>query len=221
MAAVAAYKTTLYVGGTSTAFTTEAMSGSGAGPYQITDTAKRAWDPTVTPSFFDNGVPIISADISSIDYLFGKVTFTGSKTGPITVTGNYIPLLAVAQGKGFSVARDTDMMDATVFSTSPDRIFLPGLKQLTATISTLDTLLTDLDSGAPSWTWAAKFDGTANLFFEVDPGGVGTAKIRFWGLLPGLGSEGEVDSLIQGNIDVQSTALLAADGTRISYSTGS
>lgn len=221
MSAVAAYKTTLYVGGTSTAFTTEAMGGSGAGPYQLTDTAKRVWDPAVTPSFFDNGVPIVSGDISSIDYLFGKVTFTGSKVGPITVTGNYIPLLAVAQGKGFNLNQEADMLDATVFSTSPDRIFIPGLKQLSGSLSTFDTLLTDLDSGAPSWTWSAKFTAATTLFFEIDPGGVGTSKYRFWGLLPALTSEGEVDALIQGNLDFQMTPVLAADGTRITTAVGS
>jgi hypothetical protein len=221
MSAVPGYKTTLYVGGTSTAMSGEAMSGSGAGPYQITNTAKRWLDYSVALTFYDNGVAISAGDIASIDYFFGKVTFTGSKVGPITVDGNYMPLLAVAQGKSASLKFENDMLDATVFSTSPDRLFLPGLKQLSGSLGTLDTLLTDLDSGAPSWTWSAKFGGTSPLALEIDPGGAGTAKYRCWIYLPGLTSEGAVEDLIQGNLDFQSSAQTAANGDKLSFGVGS
>jgi len=61
-----------------------------------TTATHRRWDPNATFTFYDNGVAIPSGDISSIDYGDGwggaKVTFTGTKTGPITYDGSYITM---------------------------------------------------------------------------------------------------------------------------------
>ncbi len=220
MAGVAAHACGLQIGGTSTAVTGEAASGSGAGPWQITDATRRALDPAVVPVWYDNGVAISSGDIASVDYLFGKVTFTGSKTGPITADLSYIPLLTVARGKGFEINFETDMLDTTCFEDGADRTFTPGLKQLSVSIDTFDPLNTDMDPGGDTTSWASLFSGQTRCFLEVNPGAA-TQKLRAWGYVQSLGTSGEVDGLIEGAVQFSSTSLSAADGTRITYARGS
>ena len=64
--------------------------------WHATDREHRRWDSNATFTFYDNAVAIPGGDISSIDYGDGwggaKVTFTGSKTGPITYDGSYITM---------------------------------------------------------------------------------------------------------------------------------
>ena len=50
----------------------------------------------------DNGVTVAAANIASIDYLFGQVTFVGgyTVTGPVTMDASYIPTATITEGEG-------------------------------------------------------------------------------------------------------------------------
>jgi len=79
-------------GGTPTAFTGEAFSNTVGDSFQIDDTSKQIFDRSASFTFFDNGVEIDSAQILSIDYLTGTVTFSSPIVGPVTGDGTFIPV---------------------------------------------------------------------------------------------------------------------------------
>ena len=210
MAATAGWNTTIKVGGTPTAVTGEACTNTTGNTYQINNTAKRVWDPSVVPIAYDGGVP---AAILSADYLLGTVTLAATPGGAVTVDVTYIPLLSVAQAKAASVDMALNALDVSVYG-SRDMAYLAGLRTFTASISTLDTLETDLDSGGDTWTWNAKADGTM-ILVEIDMGGLGSNRIRFWSFVTGLKSMFPVDGVISGDIELQATPIRAADASLV------
>ena len=212
MAEVAGYNTTVYVGGTATGMTAEAMTGSGAGPYQVTDTAKRVLDPADTFTFYDNGVAINSGDILSVDYLQGKVTFTGSKTGPITVTGDYLPLLAWASCRALDLNFVADMLDTSVFG-SQYKTSIQGMKEISGSAEILEALTTDLDSGGGSRSWAAVFAAGTQVVLSIIPGGSGTT--RCWAVLSEMTTTLSTGELVTYGFAFASVVVVAADGTRV------
>lgn len=129
LSSVQGYLMELKKSGSTTALTDEPMSVVTGKTYQVTDAAKRLFDPNVALVFEDNGTPVNVSNIESINYLFGRVTFTSgySVTGPITVaSGSYLPLATVAQNTGaFEIALTADVLDAT---TRPDAQGNGGLK---------------------------------------------------------------------------------------------
>lgn len=132
----AGYVATLKMTGTSTSMTSEACALVSGKTYQITNTAKRVIDPAVAVVVRD-GVTDVTANVISIDYLFGKVTFSAGYTvvGAITIfSGNYLPLATVASMKGFTLTQTADATDisdyATVQANSGYRVFQQGLKSI-------------------------------------------------------------------------------------------
>ena len=95
---IAGYQVGLKITGTSTSMTDEAMALVSGKTYQISDSAKEIIDRSTTIVIEDNSVAVASANIESVDYLFGKVTFVSgyTVTGPVTITGAYLPTSAVA-----------------------------------------------------------------------------------------------------------------------------
>lgn len=215
MAAVAGWNTTIKVGGTPTAVTGEACTNTTGNTYQINTAAKRVWDYSVAVVAYDGGVP---ATVSSVDYLFGKVTLAAPPGGAVTVDVTYIPLLSVVQGKSVSQSTEIDELDASVFG-SMDKVFIAGLRSHSFKLGTLDTLLTDLDSGAGTWTWSAKAAGTV-ILIEVDWEGTGANLTRGWSFIKSTSIESAVDSLVKGDIELQVTPVRAADGSLVSLSSG-
>jgi hypothetical protein len=217
--AQAGYNTVINVTGTSTAFTTEAFTGATT-TWQITSTSTRIWDPTVTPSFFDNAVPILAADISSIDFLFGRVVFTGSKTGPITATGSYLPVWPVAEAKEFSAQMSRTILDTTVFTVSDTwKTKKAGLKEASGTISSLDDLNTDIDTGGTSRKLFDVLLNATGLVLDIQPGGSGN-KWRYYILLDKEDLKAAVDDLVNSEISWQLNPQTATRGDAVSFSYG-
>jgi len=118
MTASAAFNTVVKATGTSTTMTAEACSLVSGKTYQVTNAAKRVIDPTSALTVLDNGGAVAAANIESIDFLFGKVTFVGgyTVTGAVTVTGKYLPLHTLTYAREFELT-DTNMLaEATVFA---------------------------------------------------------------------------------------------------------
>ncbi len=117
----AGYVATIKKGGTPTAFTDEAMDGVGlpANTFKITDATKNLWDRTATFTFNDTGLsgspPIAAGAIVSINHLQGQVTLDGSETGPIEVTGTYLPLAAFGKANTFNLTSTAEVIDTTAF----------------------------------------------------------------------------------------------------------
>jgi len=180
--------------GTATGMTTEACTLVSGKTYQIDDTTKRIWDRlgAVNPLVvFDNAVDH-SADVLSIDYLFGKVTFEAAytPTGPITVTGTYFPTAVLGQGKSFTLNMTAALIDTTTFAIAQAnggyRTQDPGLRNANLEIGGLYAL----SSG-----FATVLSGRSEIIIEIDPVGDGLSIARGFYKLTTMGQSGAVGAL--------------------------
>ncbi len=182
------YLTKVNKGGTSTAMLDEAMSVVSGNTYAIDDTTKEVWDRDVVPTFEDNGVPIPTGDIDNIDYLQGQVTFTGAKTGPITVSGNFIPIACIAGANTYNVNMSSSVLVNTDFCTNNG-------------FQTKDTGLIDVVIGVE------RFDDLSKAFFDtldnrepvlidiLPQGATSGSKIRGWFIQETDNHAGDVTAL--------------------------
>ena len=111
---VVGYIATIKKTGTATTMTSQAMSLVSGKTYQISDPTKRVISFADSLNVFDNGVDQ-TANVISIDYLSGLVTFASgyAVTGPVTITGKYLPLVTVAKAKSFTLTQTAAEEDAS------------------------------------------------------------------------------------------------------------
>lgn len=195
--ATAAYNTTVETHGASTAFTGEACSLVSGKTYQIDNTAKRVWVPSVTPTVKDNGVTVAAANIESYDKLFGKVTFVNSYTvtGPVTVDGNYYPLLTLAECRAVSAEFSVTELNTSVFGTAGVKR-IAGLMDGDVEIDRLDFPDTDLDGGVGEVKLRALLLARTPLLVSIRPGGAGDY-IRGWFIGVADNIKTGVDALVE------------------------
>jgi hypothetical protein len=215
----AAYNSTVKLTGTTTAFLTEAMTGAGAGPYTITDANKAIWNPGVALLFYDNAVLIPSTDILSVDYFFGKVTFTAAKVGPITVSGSYLPTHDLACGREFDIQFSADLLDVTCFATEGVMLRQQGLKDITGSIGFLDNVLTDLDPGLGTLKLYDVWNNGLPKVLEIRPGPSGN-KIRMRVIFEDVNDKAAVDGLVEGTMAFQLAPTTSQEGFGVSYGEG-
>lgn len=179
--------------GTATAFTAEAMSVVSGKTYAIDDATKEIWDRSeVTMDILDNAVSVAAADIESIDYLFGRVTFvdTYTPTTPITATGKFFPTSAIGCTNSYNLTMSADAIDTSCFSTAQAnggiRTFQPGLRTVALELTGI-------------------FDATDNfkdvllnrteIIIEIDPAGDGSSIARGFFKLSTTSQSGAVGAL--------------------------
>ena len=128
--------------GSTTVFTLEnmtAVAGSGDTIFQIDDLQLSLWDKDVAITFFDDGVPINVADIVSIDYLLGRVTFTSAKAEAsatsMQVTGSYFPLTELGTAQSFTLTQTAETTDTTDFATAQANGGYNTFRQTLATVA--------------------------------------------------------------------------------------
>lgn len=179
MAVQPGYLASVRVSNTSTAVVDQGMSDGGdQTTWYTTNSAQNVWDPTVTPTFEDNGVAIPAGDIASYSAALGKVTFTGTKVGPITMTGNFLEMHTEVFARGYSASIRRAMLDATVFGdTAVDRV--AGLIDAGFTLESLSPGLDDLDGGAGELKLANVLLAGTTKLVELNPDG-GTKLWRIW-----------------------------------------
>lgn len=131
---IAGYEAVLRKTGTPTSMTGEATTQIGSTKsYQITAAARRVIDYTAAVTVLD-GATNVTAQVESIDYLNGIVTFRSSYTvlGAVTVTGTYMPLAVLAKARNFSLTQNAAEIDETAYEDAQanegNRIFSPGLR---------------------------------------------------------------------------------------------
>lgn len=105
--------------GASTPVTDEPMSLVSGKTYHVTDITKSLLDFTQPVTFSDGGTPVSAANILRVDHLVGRVVFVDSytPTGPITVTGNYLPTSVLACARELSVSQSADTIEVGCFNT--------------------------------------------------------------------------------------------------------
>jgi len=171
------YNSTLKSSGTPTAMVNEATSELTADTiFQITNSARRIIDPDAAVVVRVNGVIVTTG--FTLDYLLGKATFSPplNPADVVTISGNYLPMFDLLEGKEFNIDLSRDLNDSTVFKATPNRTRQPCLKDASGSISVLSNLL-DASGGIP-----VLFDLLSNgtrFVLEITPGGT-TKVFRAW-----------------------------------------
>lgn len=187
----AGYQATLKKVGTATAFTTLPCTLLSGKTYQINDASKQIWNRTATLNIFDNGVNQ-NANVETIDYLYGKVTFksTYTVTGPVTITGEYYPLVAVGKATEFNLTQQAKAVDITDYDTaqsnSGHRVFDYGLKSVSLELNGIF---------ATSNNFRALVTGRAEMIVEINPDGSGKSLARGFFRPYTRGQSGDVGEL--------------------------
>jgi hypothetical protein len=116
---VAGYTANLKQQGTPTTLTAEPAALVSGKTYRITNAAKRILDYFTAVTVFDNAIDRTS-NVISVDYLNGEVTFAAAYTvvGPVTVSGKYIPTVAIAKGRSFTLTQGAAEKDTTDYETA-------------------------------------------------------------------------------------------------------
>ena len=192
MAGVAGYGFSIKKSGTSTAFTSEAMSNTAGNTWQIDDATKQVFNRDTLPTFYDNAVEIVSGDISSIDYLYGKVTFTGVKTGPITVDGDYMPMAEIAAAKEGSLNRTSAIYDDTDISNAGYHTKVSGVHDASITMSRWDDL---------TYTFTDVIEARTPVVIEFAPSSA--KSYRGWFVSDSSGQTLDINALIDESLSFQ------------------
>lgn len=177
MATTAGKSAVVYMTGTSTAMTGEAMGLVSGKIYQITNTAKRCVNPLVAITVKDDG-DTVPADDYTINFLYGIVTFGAgyTPTTPITIDGEYLPMIEIATANQWSLSYNADIVDVTPFSTSAsNHEKVMTIAECSGSIGTLDFSETDHDSGAGNVIiWSILTGNTAKIL-QLTMGGSSTS----------------------------------------------
>ena len=137
----AGYVATILQTGSATPTTAEAFTLVSGKTYQVNAATRRIWDRSATTTIYDNAAPVANADIESIDYLFGRVTFAASytPTTPITADFDYFATAAVGRANSFTLTQTAEAIDQTDMQTAQAnggyRSFCPGLRTVSLELS--------------------------------------------------------------------------------------
>lgn len=190
----AGYLAEIKKSGTSTALTDEAMTLVSGKTYSIDDAAKEIWDlnGAAAITFDDAAVLIDAADIESIDYLFGQVTFVSSFTpgGAVTVAGFYFPTASIGKSNAYTLTMTADAVDNSDFDTvqanSNYKTHEAGLRgvalELNGVFDATEDAQGDLEAGA-------------QLVIDVDPAGDGSSIARGFFKISNTNQGGAVGAL--------------------------
>lgn len=203
----AGYNTIINRNGTSTSFTGESMTATSVtNQYQIDDVTKEIWDRNTEPTFYEDGVSIPSSDIDNINYLFGKVTFSTSKTGAITVDGSYYPSQTISCGREYTLDQSVNLEDSTCYDTAQANngymTYTDTLWDINISISRLITDMTDFDTFFDIW------NNGETIVVEIQPGGGSNPTFRAYVKMETDNTSGDVESLEEQELNL----LLDDDG---------
>lgn len=184
--------------GVSTAFTDEAATQVGSTKtYFVTDRSKSVWNRTVTIAVEDNAVAVDAADIESIDYLHGYVTFVSgyTVTGPITISGEYYPMASVGCANSFTLTQTANAIDNTCMDTAQandgHRTFEYGLKTVSLDLQGIYKAVNG---------FRALLVARTELIIEINPDGNSKAIARGFFKPSTQGQSGDVGDLEQETI---------------------
>lgn len=194
---VAGYAAAVKVGGTPVSVTAGATTLVSGKTYQINDTAKRLISLANSVTVLDNAVAVDAADIESIDYLNGLVTFVSSYTvtGPVTMTYYYVPTSALGKARTFNLTQNAAEIDTTDYATAQAnggwRTYDPGLKTVALELGNVWANANDFIA-----TLAARSD----VYIDISPNntqGNATTEVMFRGIFKYLtqGQQGNVGAL--------------------------
>ncbi len=197
----AGYLAEIKESGTPTIANGEAMSIVSGKTYAIDDAAKDIWDRVDTVVVYDNAVDH-TADVLSIDYLLGRVTFLAAYTvtGAVTVDISYLPMTQLAKGQTYTLTMTAEAIDNTDFATAQAnggyRTFESGLRTVSVELGGV------YDSTENA---ASDLAGRNEIVIEIDPAGDGSTVFRGWFKIQSASQSGDVGALEDESITAQLT----------------
>lgn len=181
MKGIAGYVVKVMSGGTPVSTTSEATTLVSGKTYQVTDVAKRNISYAGAVVVNDDGSPVATSDILSIDYLQGMVTFVASYTpaAAITLDYDYVPTAVIGKARSYQLTQQQAEIDNTDYATALAndgwRTHEGGLKTVNIEIGNI-------------WNAANDFvdilANRAQVFIEVSPNNTlagGTSEIAYKG----------------------------------------
>jgi len=197
----AGYVAQIRKGGTPTTMTGEATTFLTGKSYQITNAAHQVIDRTQTVTVKDNAVSQ-NANVLSIDYLWGIVTFKASYTvvTPVTIDGKYIPMTQIAKGQTFTLTQTAGTIDTTDFPTAQGN---GGFKTVSQGLNVVNLEL----GGVYAITngWLAALTARSEVMIEITPDGNEQAACR--GIFKPL-NEGQSGKV--GELEAEATKFVLA-----------
>ena len=179
--------------GTHTAFTGEACSFVSGKTWAIVDQDKSVWSRSeATMDILDGGVSVAAADIESIDYLFGRVTFISTYTpgGAVTATGKYYPMASAGFSNTYTLTMGADAIDTSCFATAQAN---DGTRTYEAGLRTVSLELGGIFDASESFK--AVLTARTEIIIEIDPAGDGSSIARGFFKLATVGQSGAVGAL--------------------------
>ena len=171
MAAIAGYQARVQIGlSTDTTARTDyaltLVTGSG-GLIWRGGTERYIWDPATTITVKINSTPTASG--WTFDYFLGILTFDSDQTGnTIEITGETFDMFTIAQANAYTITISTMLLEDTVFQdTAVSRI--AGLKDVSGTISRLETANADWDTGGGTVSAYDTLASGRTLILEIRP----------------------------------------------------
>lgn len=185
------YQTIIKKTGAPVVMTDEPMVLVAGQVYQVTDATKRLLSVSSTIVVEDNGVDH-TADVLSVDYLFGRVTFnTGYVvTGPVTITGSYLPASQICAMNKYSLTQQADAVDETDLCIAQSN---QGFRQYKLGIKTVSLELTGFYKVSSGFL--ASLKAREHLMIEINPDGLGKSVARGFFTLKNDKQSGKVGAL--------------------------
>ena len=171
---VVGYTAVIKKTGSPIAFTGEAMSNTSGQTYRIDNTAKNIWDITTPVVVYDNGIDATTS-VSSINFLFGEVTFDSAYTvtGPVTVDGASLPNSQICSITDFSLTQQAATNDTTDFCVSQSN---NGHKTYEYGLKTVSISANGFHSA--SNTFVTSLTSRERVVIEINPDGNGLSSCR-------------------------------------------
>lgn len=182
------YVADLKQSGTLTATTGEAMSQESGQIYRIDDGTKEVWDWDATLTVYD-GVSDVTAQVESIDYLFGRITFAGAYTvlGAITIDVSYYPVATFGKGRSFTLTQTVNAIDTSDYQTVQAN---GGYKTHSAGLRTVTLDIEGIFDASDAWQ--TELSNRNAVLIEINADGAGLSTARGWFRLTSAGQEGNV-----------------------------
>ncbi len=189
----AGYQADIKKPGSTTAFTTEDFTLVSGKTYRIDDASRSIWDRAVPANFvfYDTAVDK-TAEVLSVNFLFGEVTFKASYTvtGAVTADGDFFPTAVLGTANSYTLTMTDSPIDTTDFATAQAnggfRTMDPGLRTVGIDLTGIYTL---------GNTFAADLIARNELIIEVDAAGDGLSIARGFFKIVSHGESGDVGGL--------------------------
>lgn len=204
------YQAVIKKTGNPTVMTDEPMALVSGKTYRITDTTKRLIHVGTTVVVEDNNVDH-TADVESIDFLFGTVTFksTYAVTGSVTITGAFLPASQICAMNKYSLSQQAEAIDETDLCVAQTN---SGFRQYKMGLKTLSLELNGFYKVTSAFLTTLK--NRDKVMIEINPDGAGKSLARGFFVAKSDKQSGKVGALEEESV---SFSLYVPDNDLLKY----